>query len=141
VLLGWVAFESGGREAFIPQGAMCATRPGVGPGTPRYEDAPAGYGDALNRLDFGRPDDPQRGQALQAIVSSARPRDGLTLWHMLTRGTPAERAQVYDRLAALSPPPPGVTRAAVLAGDRTALERWWNAIGENTGSWWNVKGK
>jgi hypothetical protein len=141
VLLGWVAFESGGREAFIPQGAMCATRPGVGPGTPRYEDAPAGYADALNRLDFGRPDDPQRGQALQAIVSSARPRDGLTLWHMLSRGTPAERGQVYDRLAALSPPPPGVTRTAVLAGDRRALERWWNAIGENTGSWWNVKGK
>ena len=141
VLLGWVAFENGGREALIPQGAMCATRPGVGPGTPQYEDAPAGYAEALNRLDFGPADDPQRSQALQVIVSSARPRDGLTLWHMLTRGTPAERAQVYERLAALSPPPPGVTRAAVLAGDRRALDRWWNAIGENTGSWWNVKGK
>ena len=138
VLLGWVAFESGGRQAFIPQGAMCATRPGIGPGTPRYADAPAGYAEALNRLDFGAPDDPERAPALQAVVSSARPRDGLTLWHMLTRGTAEERAQVYDRLAALSPPPPGVTRAAVLAGDRRALDRWWNAIGENTGSWWNV---
>jgi hypothetical protein len=75
------------------------------------------------------------------VVSSARPRDGLTLWHMLTRGTAEERAQVYDRLTALSPPPPGVTRAAVLAGDRRALDRWWNSIGENTGSWWNVGGK
>jgi hypothetical protein len=141
VLLGWVAFENGGRQAFIPQGAMCATRPGVGPGTPRYEDAPAGYAEALNRLDFGSPDDPQRAPALQVVVSSARPRDGLTLWHMLTRGTADERAQVYERLAALSPPPPGVTRAAVLAGDRRALDRWWNSIGENTGSWWNVGGK
>ena len=141
VLLGWVAFESDGRQALIPQGAMCATRPGVGPGTPRYEDAPVGYAEALNRLDFGSPDDPQRSTALQTIVSSARPRDGLTLWHLLTRGSAAERAEVYERLAALSPPPPGVTRAAVLAGNRRALDRWWDAIGENTGSWWNVNTK
>ena len=141
VLLGWVALEVQGRQALVPQGAMCATRPGVGPGTPRYADAPQGYADALNRLDFGAMDDPARASALQTVVSTARPRDGLTLWHLLSRGTPDERAQVYDRLAALSPPPPGVTRAAVLAGDRRALDRWWNAIGENTGSWWNIIGK
>ena len=29
---GWVAFEHKGRESFIPKDAMCATRPGVGPG-------------------------------------------------------------------------------------------------------------
>ena len=38
---GWVAFEYKGRESFIPKDAMCATRPGFGPGTPCYEDAPA----------------------------------------------------------------------------------------------------
>jgi FecR-like protein len=141
VLLGWVALETTGRQALVPQGAMCATRPGIGPGTPRYADAPPVYAEALNRLDFGAADDPDRAAALHAVISAARPRDGLTLWHMLSRGTPEERAQVYDRLAALSPPPPGVTRAAVLAGNRAALDRWWNAIGENTGSWWNVKGK
>ena len=141
VVLGWVAFEAEGRQALIPQGAMCATRPGVGPGTPRYADAPAGYAEALDRLDFGSPDDPARTAALDLITSSARPRDGLTLWHLLTRGSAQERARVYERLAALSPPPAGVTRAAVLAGDRDALDRWWNSIGVNTGSWWNVKGK
>jgi hypothetical protein len=141
VVLGWVAFESDGRRALIPQGAMCATRPGIGPGTPRYADAPEGYADALNRLDFGSPDDPQRGAALDLVISSARPRDGLTLWHLLTRGTPEERMRVYDRLAVLSPPPRDVTRAAVVAGDRRALERWWDSIGVNTGSWWNIKGK
>jgi hypothetical protein len=40
---GWVAFEYKGRESFIPMDAMCATRPGFGPGTPCYEDAPAGH--------------------------------------------------------------------------------------------------
>jgi len=141
VLLGWVALESDGRQALVPQGAMCATRRGVGPGTPRYADAPAGYAEALNRLDFGTADDPQRGAALDVVISSARPRDGLTLWHLLARGTPQERARVYDRLAELSPPPQGVTRAAILGVDREALDRWWDSIGERTGSWWNLKGK
>ena len=141
VLLGWVALESDGRQALVPQGAMCATRPGVGPGTPRYADAPGGYAEALNRLDFGTADDPQRAAALDVVISSARPRDGLTLWHLLARGTPEERARVYERLAALLPPPQGVTRAAILAGDREALDRWWDSIGVSTGSWWNLKGK
>ena len=63
---GWVQFEYGGREAFIPQGAVGATRPGVGPGTPRYEDAPSGYADALEQLDFGTADEPsaRRGAAI-----------------------------------------------------------------------------
>ena len=141
VLLGWVALESDGRQALVPQGAMCATRPGVGPGTPRYEDAPGGYTDALNLLDFGSSDVPQRAAALDVVISTARPRDGLTLWHLLARGTPPERAKVYERLAALSPPPQGVTRAAILAGDREALERWWDSIGETMGTWWNLKSK
>ena len=39
VTSGWVAFEFGGRESFIPQNAVCATRPRFGPGTPHYGDA------------------------------------------------------------------------------------------------------
>src|SRR5688572_27902417 len=96
---GWVGFEADGREAFIPQGAMCATRPGVGPGTPRYEDAPSGYAEALNLLDFGAAGDPGRAAALDLILSRARRRDALTLWHLLSRGSVDERARVYERLA------------------------------------------
>jgi hypothetical protein len=136
VTSGWVGFQSDGRESFVPQGALCATRRGFGPGTPRYEDAPPGYGEALTILDFGRPDDPRRAAALDLVVSTARPRDVLTLWHLLARGTPPERARVYDRLASLSPPPSGVTRDLVLAGDRLALDRWWQALGLPAGTWW-----
>jgi hypothetical protein len=135
---GWVGFESDGRESFVPEGAMCATRPGFGPGTPRYEDAPSGYGEALTILDFGRPDDPRRAAAFDLVVSTARRRDGLTLWHLLARGTPGERARVYDRLATLAPPPSGVTRDAVLRGDRRALDQWWDALALETGTWWKL---
>jgi hypothetical protein len=135
---GWVGFEGDGREAFIPEGAVGATRPGAGPGTPYYEDAPSGYGEALGTLDFGRLDDPQRGAAFELIVSSARRRDALTLWHLLSRGTTAERARVFDRLAALAPPPRAVTRAAVLAGNRRALDQWWDSLGIDDTTWWRL---
>jgi hypothetical protein len=135
---GWVGFEGDGRSAFIPEGAVGATRPGAGPGTPYYEDAPSGYGEALAILDFGRLDDPQRGAAFELVVSSARRHDALTLWHMLSRGTTTERARVFDRLAALAPPPRAVTRAAVLAGDRRALDQWWDSLGIDNTMWWKL---
>ena len=61
--------------------------------------------------------------------------DALTLWHLLTRLTGAEREAVYDRMAALAPPPYGVTREGVLAGDHAMLERWWDALGFGQSPW------
>lgn len=135
---GWVGFERDGRESYIPKGAVCATRPGIGPGTPYYEDAPSGYGEALTILDFSPRNDPRRTDALNLVLVSARRQDALTLWHLLVRGSPDERARVYDRLAALAPPPRGVTRDAVLQGNRGALDQWWDALGMDTGTWWRI---
>ena len=137
VTLGWVSFEGYGRESFIPDGAIGTTRPGAGPGTPYYEDAPSGYGDALTILDYGLADDPRRAGALDQILTSARRKDALTLWHLLSRGSQAERERVYDRLAVLAPPPPGVTRSAVLSGDRPALDQWWDSLDPDS-TWWKL---
>ena len=133
---GWVAFEYNGRESFIPKDAMCATRPGVGPGTPCYEDAPAGMEEALTILDFSSTPDVRRPAALDAVLTSARPKDALTLWHLLTRVPASERALVYDRMAVLAPPPQGATREAVIAGSPAALDAWWNTLGLDSASWW-----
>ena len=135
---GWVALEHAGTQSLIPQGAMCLTFPNAPPGTPRYDDAPSGYATALATLDFGGVDNPLRAEAFNLVLSSARRRDALTLWHMLSRGTPAERARVYDRLAALAPPPTETTRDAVLSGDRRAINSWWDSLGVETGSWWKL---
>jgi hypothetical protein len=135
---GWVAFEYERRESFIPQGAVCATRPGFGPGTPRFADAPVPLERALPVLDFSAPTDPRRPAALADLLTSARARDGLTLWHLLSRGTPDERAKVYDRLVTLVPPPPSASREAVLRADRRALDDWWNELGLDSASWWRV---
>ena len=50
--LGWVGFKLEGHEAFIPAGAVCATRPKVGPGTPYFEDASSSFREALSKFDF-----------------------------------------------------------------------------------------
>jgi len=39
VTSGWVALELQNRESVVPAGAACETRPGLGPGTPYFEDA------------------------------------------------------------------------------------------------------
>jgi hypothetical protein len=135
---GWVAFQHRGRESFIPKDAICKTRPGAGPGTPWYGDAPPAIEDALTILDFSPTHDVRRQAALDTVLTLARPKDAFTLWHLLSRGTPGERARVYDRLASLVPPPSGTTRDTILRGDRRALDAWWNALGLDSASWWRI---
>jgi hypothetical protein len=125
--LGWVGFHLNGRESFIPAGAMCSTRPKVGPGTPYFEDASEAFRAALADFDFAESSG-ARAAALETVLSQARARDGLTLWHLLSRTDGAERAEVYDRFAALVPPPAGVNRDGILHLDQPMLDLWWNAL-------------
>jgi hypothetical protein len=130
VTSGYVALARNGREEIVRAGMMCAMRKGVGAGTPFAADATAGFRTALERLDFGTP------AALPDVLAQARPQgDALTLWHLLSRVAAGERGSVYDALAAGSPPPPGVTRAGVLAGNTAMLEAWEQAIVERQGGW------
>ncbi|HLH16831.1 MAG TPA: hypothetical protein VKX45_06405 [Bryobacteraceae bacterium] len=130
VSMGWVAFEYHGRESFIPAGARCITRRGAGPGIPVYEDAPPALQQALARFETG-----DTG-ALAAVLSAARPRDGLTLWHLLTRASPRDRGAVFDCLAQLVPLPAAASRARVLRGDPEAIDLCWNALNLESTGWW-----
>jgi hypothetical protein len=138
VVAGWVSFEHEGRESFIPAGARCATRRGVGPGTPYFTDASNGLKNALTLLDVAPADDGARGERLTAVLAEARVEDAFTLWHLLARLTGGERDAVYERLAVLVPPPAGVTREGVLAGDRAMLDRWWDELGFGEMKWWRL---
>lgn len=138
VTMGWVAFEWQGRESFVPAEAACVTRPGSGPGTPYFGDASADFQNALARFDTAKPDDPARAEALDAVLTQARQRDGLTLWHLLTRTEGGEHGRVYDRLAQLIPPPPHVNREGVLSGNRVMLDAWWDRLGHGDTRWWRM---
>jgi hypothetical protein len=121
---GYVELAWSGMRSVVPLGAYAMTRPGQGPGTPYLEDAPAALVEALVAFDFER----GGAEAVRRALTAARAEDALSLWHLLTRVDPAQRAEVYDRLAALVPPPPGVTRESAVMGDTTTLERYWSLI-------------
>ncbi|HEY3024977.1 MAG TPA: zf-HC2 domain-containing protein [Pyrinomonadaceae bacterium] len=123
VTTGWVALQLKDRESMVPAGAACQTRPGIGPGTPYFEDASESFRTALAKLDFesGATD---RSKTLESLLGDSRVRDTLTLWHLLARVEGVERAQVYGRMAELAPPPAGVTREGVLALNQQMLDTW-----------------
>jgi hypothetical protein len=126
--LGWVGFRSNGRESFIPAGAAAAIYSKTGPGLPYFENSTDSFHAAISQFDSASDASAQHAVALQVILREARARDALTLWHLLARVSDAERPAVYDRLAALVPPPPGITRENTLRLDRTMLDAWWNAL-------------
>ena len=130
VKLGWVAFQVGDREAFIPAGAQCATRRKGGPGIPYFEDAPSELKDSVAAYERGD------RTALGGMLAAARPHDGLTLWHLLTQVPEHDRGAVFDRFRALVQVPAGVTREGVMRRDAQMIDQCWNALElENTG-WW-----
>ena len=119
VTSGYVALETDARESIVPAGAACLTKPGAGPGTPFFEDAPEAFVESLAKLDF------ENDQAsLGAVLAGAREKDTLTLWHLLARVGADDRARVYERLAAIAPPPAGVTREGIVSLDRAMLDAW-----------------
>jgi hypothetical protein len=127
--MGWVGFKLNGHESFIPAGAVCQTRPKIGPGTPYFEDASQAFRDALFRFDFEASTPETRHELLGVLLTEARKDDAMTVWHLLSRVSEGDRAAVYDRLAALAPPPAGVTREGVLRLDRPMLDAWWSSFG------------
>jgi hypothetical protein len=129
VTSGWVALQLKDRESMVPAGASCATRPGIGPGTPYFDDASENFRVALSKLDLGLDlgyvvDVPDLHSPLEVVLAESRPRDTLTLWHLLTRVEGNDRTRVYERMVALAPPPDSVTREGVLQLNEQMLQQW-----------------
>jgi hypothetical protein len=120
VTRGWVSFQWKGLESLVPAGASCRTRPLDGPGIPYFDDAPEGLKHALEILFYEK----SGNDAFEVVLSQARVRDTLTLWHLLSRVEEDDRARVFDRIAALTPLPAGVSREQVLKLDAPTLKHW-----------------
>jgi hypothetical protein len=120
VTKGWVSFQWKGLESLVPAGASCRTRPQAGPGIPYFDDAPDNVKQALEILGFEKAEN----NALSTILSESRVRDTLTLWHLISRVEAADRGRVFDRIAALTPVPAGVSREQALKLDPQTLKRW-----------------
>jgi len=120
VTLGWVALEWEGRESLVPAGASCRTRQKVGPGSPYFDDASQAFVEALGRFDDGG----GAREALDTVLSEARVRDTLTLWHLLSRVELPERQLVFNRVVELVPLPKSVSPDKAIRLDAATLKLW-----------------
>lgn len=131
VTSGWVDFDGIDRSSLVPAGAVAELREHLGPGSPYYLDAPREFQDALRTYDAGNHD------VLDRVLAAARPRDAMTLLHLIVRADPRERTMLFDRLAILAPPPAGVTREAVLRGELHPIDLWRTSLGlGGAKKWW-----
>jgi hypothetical protein len=130
---GWVAFEWKGTESFIPAGASCQTRPRRGPGTPYFEDASDALRVALERFDSA-----PSGATMAAALPLARPKDAMTVWHLMTRVKSSERIVAYDRLSSLVALPEAATKDGIVRGEPAALEAAWNALDLGSAEVWRT---
>lgn len=121
---GWVAFQAGTLESFIPAGAACRTSRATGPGIPFYTDASPAF---LSALDTGD---------LSGMLGAARPKDSLSLWHLLARVEAGDRRKVFERFRELTPVQVDERRALTL--DREALDECWNALNLDDVDWWRT---
>jgi len=100
VTSGQVALEAPGRDVFVPAGALAIARPGSGPGTPLFTDAPAALVKAVRDMDL---QSAGAGDALMDALAQVRIKDTLSLWHLLPTVAPDERRAIAHRIFELDP--------------------------------------
>jgi hypothetical protein len=101
---GRVVFESHGRTTFMPAGATCTASRELGPGTPRFTDAPPALVAAADAFDAARAAPPAERRALADALLRAvgdDPRHSLTAWHLLQEQDPEVVAAARAALALL----------------------------------------
>lgn len=129
VTVGWVDLQHGWRQSLVPEGAAAESRPSIGPGAPYFEDASERFRRALEIVNFDESDAKARSAALTTVLDEARKRDAFTLLNLFKRVDPEDRGRVYDRLASLVSPPPGVTRDDAINNNERKLGPWWDLLG------------
>ena len=132
VTSGWVDFDGPATTSLIPADAVAELRE-QGPGTPYYSDASPEFQSALRAFDFEND-----RAALQRALTLARPRDAMSILHILEHARGAtDRGMLFDALAKLAPPPPGVTRSGILARNRQMQAAWRDSLGLGGAKrWW-----
>jgi hypothetical protein len=134
VTVGWVELNGASATSVVPFNMSAYSRPGGAPGTPFADHADDSLKAALYRFDFERGGE----KALRVVLAAAKAPDAITLWHLLERTEGTARTLVYRRLAALVPPPGGVSEAGVLRLRDRDLLAWWDALPGSPGTlpWW-----
>lgn len=136
VTSGWVQFEIGMKQELAPAGMVIPIEPGIGPGTPYFEDAAPAFTEALAQFDSSK-EPAARLSALRTITQQARPRDTYTLLRLMRDATPEERGVLFDRAVQLRPPPAWVTREGIMRHEEAMMDAWVQSLGYGDAKrWW-----
>lgn len=132
VTAGWVELQGTAQVVRVPRGYKCAIRPGRGPGTPFDEHSSDFLIAAVERFDLRDPKVATKmdvvGDILAAAGGKSLSSDAVLLWHLLRAVEAGDRERVYAHLAAIVPPPAGITVASIVKLDPVALDQWWDVI-------------
>jgi hypothetical protein len=133
VTSGWVQLENRFAEMLIPEGASSAMASNRRPGVPVFDDAAAGFAEAVRSLEDGPG---VSTDVVDRVAALARPRDVLTLLHLAHRGL--ARPRLVERAAELWPPPDETIVNRALQGDDSALWQWRETLQlpPTKGGWW-----
>ncbi len=130
VTSGWVQLRNGHGESLVPQGASSEMAEGRAPRVAVFDDGDEAFRAGVRAFESGATADLR-------FVERARARDVYTLLMLMPEATPEARLRLATRAAALSPPPPTASIAAVVAGDTAALWRWQEGLGlPPPKAWW-----
>jgi hypothetical protein len=123
VTSGWVQLDNPFGETLVPAGASSDMVAGAPPAVAIYDDAQAGFRDAVRAYERTPGDE----TAVRSIVAPARDRDVLTLLQLVLRH-PSTADALVARAAELDPPDDGRDIERARSGDRAAIGRWMSSL-------------
>ena len=125
VLSGWVQLENSTGEILVPAGAVSEMEPYREPLVMVYADAAPAFRDAVRELE--RSTSGSNAAALETTVRLARPRDVLTLLHLIERRAPGWE-RLVERAAELAAPRSDDLLRRVRSGDHSAVWKWMSEL-------------
>ena len=122
---GWVLMEHNNNKSLLPAGTTCLSQISEGLGTPFSNEASTTFKASLYKLDFEN----SNTRELVNLLSEARQKDLITLFHLLKRLDQESCGIIYDRISVLFKIPQRITREGIINGDKDMLGRLWTELG------------
>jgi hypothetical protein len=122
---GWMLVENKNSKSLLPAGTICISKISAEPGTPFAIDASTTFKESLHILDSEN----SSTQELAHLLSEARQKDLITLFHLLKRLDQESRGIIYDRISSLFKMPQRITREGIVNGEKDMVGRLWTELG------------
>ncbi len=122
---GWVLVENNNSKSLLPAGTRCYSEISKRPGTPFLNDASESFKESLFKLDFENGVETE----LTLLLSEARQKDLISLFHLLKQLDRESRGKIYDRISILFNIPQRITREGIVNGNSDMMGRLWTELG------------